>query len=286
MFFNLAQQYENNEIHVEALNTYSIMTKNKMFPHVNQLKLNMGNIYQRMGLHAKALKMYRMAFDSVPNNLKQLRLKITRNIGILFIQMGQYSDAAASFEFIMAERADIQSGVQLVLCYYALGDVEKIKSSFQSLCEVQSVGTLRELDNDSNLLKLQERITTEQELEFDEKRRESQSLPTASKAEVEIINSDYLPYKESKTAAAVASDKNLIETPQFEEIRNKIKSKNDNSSNSSQRERILQKLKNDELTFCLKKLKTNEKKAITMIVHLISSVIKDSYNDGNLFLNK
>lgn len=47
-------------MNIEALNTYSIMTKNKMFPHVNQLKLNMGNIYYRMGIYPKAIKMYRM----------------------------------------------------------------------------------------------------------------------------------------------------------------------------------------------------------------------------------
>uniref|UniRef100_A0A1I8P0H7 Uncharacterized protein n=1 Tax=Stomoxys calcitrans TaxID=35570 RepID=A0A1I8P0H7_STOCA len=123
VFFNLAEQYERNDMHIEALNTYSIMTKNKMFPHVNQLKLNMGNIYYRMGMYPKAIKMYRMALDSVPNNLKQLRLKITQNIGILFVRMGQYADAAASFEFIMSERADIRSGIHLILCYYAMGDV-------------------------------------------------------------------------------------------------------------------------------------------------------------------
>lgn len=282
MFFNLAQQYENNEIHVEALNTYSIMTKNKMFSHVKQLKLNMGNIYQRMGLHAKALKMYRMAFDSVPNSLKQLRLKITRNIGILFIQMGQYSDAATSFEFIMAERADIQSAVQLVLCYYALGDIEKIKSSFQSLCEVQSVGTFRELDNDSTLLKLQERITTQQELKYDEERRNSQNSQTFSKSVIDITNSNYAEYRES-TNPAVTSEETVTESFQLEDIHNQFKSKNHNNSSISEREKVLQKLKGDELTFYLKKLKNNEKKSITMIVHLISSVIKDNYNDGKLF---
>lgn len=108
-------------MHIEALNTYNIMTKNKMFPHVNQLKLNMGNIYLKMGMHKKAIKMYRMALDSVPNTLKQLRLKITENIGVLFVRMGQYADAASSFEFIMSERADIRSGIHLLLCYYSMG---------------------------------------------------------------------------------------------------------------------------------------------------------------------
>lgn len=117
---------------IEALNTYTLMTKNKMFPNVNRLKINMGNIYFQLGLFSKAIKMYRMALDQVPGNQKELRLKITHNIGVLFVKMGQYSDAATSFEFSMAEKgekSDIKSGLHLVLCYYALGDTEKMKKA-------------------------------------------------------------------------------------------------------------------------------------------------------------
>lgn len=124
-------------MYVEALNHYNLMIKNKLFDNVNRLKVNMGNIYFQLGLYPKAIKMYRMALDQVPNNQKELRLKITHNIAILFIKMGQYSDAAASFEFIMSEKADLKSGLHLILCYYAIGDVEKMKRAFQLLLEVQ-----------------------------------------------------------------------------------------------------------------------------------------------------
>lgn len=50
--------------------------------------------------------------------------------------MGQYADAATSFEFIMSEKGDLKSGLHLILCYYALGDVEKIRKAFQMLLEV------------------------------------------------------------------------------------------------------------------------------------------------------
>lgn len=108
VLFNLANLYYKNEMFIEALNTYTLMTKNKMFPNVNRLKINMGNIYFQLGLFSKAIKMYRMALDQVPGNQKELRLKITHNIGTLFVKMGQYSDAATSFEFIMAEKGDIK----------------------------------------------------------------------------------------------------------------------------------------------------------------------------------
>lgn len=136
MLFNLANLYSKNEMFVEALNTYTLMTKNKMFPNVNRLKINMGNIYFQLGLFSKAIKMYRMALDQVPGNQKELRLKITHNIAILFVKMGQYSDAATSFEFIMAEKGDVKSGLHLVLCYFALGDTEKMKKAFQYLLDV------------------------------------------------------------------------------------------------------------------------------------------------------
>lgn len=136
VLFNLANIYAKSKMYVEALNTYAMMTKNKMFPNVNRLKINMGNIYFQLGHFSKAIKMYRMALDQVPSNQKELRLKISHNIGILFIKMGQYSDAAASFEFIMSERADLKSGLHLILCYYALGDIEKMKRGFQHLLDV------------------------------------------------------------------------------------------------------------------------------------------------------
>lgn len=136
VLFNLANLYDLNELYVEALNTYTIMTKNKMFPNVSRLKMNMGNIYFKMSMYSKAIKMYRMALDQVPSNQKELRLKITHNIGILFIKMGQYSDAATSFEFIMSEKCDYKSGIHLLLCYYAIGDINEMRRAFNMMLEI------------------------------------------------------------------------------------------------------------------------------------------------------
>ncbi|EDV99080.1 intraflagellar transport protein 88 homolog [Drosophila grimshawi] len=249
VFFNLAEQYEHNEMHIEALNTYNIMTKNKMFPHVNQLKLNMGNIYFKMGMHKKAIKMYRMALDSVPNTLKQLRLKITENIGVLFVRMGQYSDAASSFEFIMSERADIRSGIHLLLCYYAMGDVDKIKSTFRSLCEVQPVENERDLENENNIIRLQ------QQAEHAEKSGTTQAQVGDTHAEVAIID-----------ANGGSSYEQVNET-------------NKSSANTKNRY-VLQALKTDELAIYTKQRRNVEKRSITMIVDLISPLIEENYNDG------
>ncbi|XP_069680565.1 intraflagellar transport protein 88 homolog [Periplaneta americana] len=135
VLFNLANQYANNEMYSEALNTYQVITKNRMFNNANRLKVNMGNIYLKLGQFNRALKMYRMALDQVPSIHKDLRLKIMHNIGILFVKMGQFSDAIPSFEYIMQEKPDFATGLHMILCYYALGEKDKMKRAFQLLLE-------------------------------------------------------------------------------------------------------------------------------------------------------
>ncbi|XP_020811058.1 intraflagellar transport protein 88 homolog [Drosophila serrata] len=249
VFFNLAEQYERNDLNIEALNTYSIMTKNKMFPHVNQLKINMGNIYFKMGLYQKAVKMYRMALDSVPKNLSQLRLKIQENIGVLFVRMGSYSDAASSFEFIMSERADIKSGIHLLLSYYALGDVDKIKTAFRSLCDVPAGETETDLGTESSIIKLQQQtgqVAGAQE-ELDK--------PTENQADVAVIDAEG--------------------GGSYEKVQESAKS----SAKTKQRH-VLQAIKMDELAVYTKQRRNAEKRSITMIVDLISPIIEENYNDG------
>ena len=64
------------------------------------------------------------------------RTKIMQNIGIVFVKMGQYNDAITSFEHIMQEAPTFKTGFNLMLCYFALGDREKMKRGFQKLLTV------------------------------------------------------------------------------------------------------------------------------------------------------
>ncbi|XP_064596903.1 intraflagellar transport protein 88 homolog isoform X2 [Liolophura sinensis] len=136
VLFNLANQYAANEMFAEALNTYQVIVKNKMFSNAGRLKVNMGNIYFRQRNYQKAVKMYRMALDQVPNTHKEMRTKIMQNIGIVFVKMGQYNDAITSFEHIMSETPTFKTGFNLILCYFALGDREKMKRAFMKLLTV------------------------------------------------------------------------------------------------------------------------------------------------------
>ncbi|XP_033740062.1 intraflagellar transport protein 88 homolog isoform X5 [Pecten maximus] len=136
VLFNLANQYAANEMFNEALNTYQVIVKNKMFSNAGRLKVNMGNIYFRQRNFPKAIKHYRMALDQVPNSHKEMRTKIMQNIGIVFVKMGQYTDAITSFEHIMSEAPSFKTGFNLILCYFALGDREKMKRAFNKLLTV------------------------------------------------------------------------------------------------------------------------------------------------------
>ncbi|XP_062370639.1 intraflagellar transport protein 88 homolog isoform X4 [Cinclus cinclus] len=90
VLLNLASQYVANEMYAEALTTYQVIVKNKMFSNGGILKVNMGNIYLKQRNYSKAIKFYRMALDQITSSHKQMRIKIMENIGVAFIKTGQY----------------------------------------------------------------------------------------------------------------------------------------------------------------------------------------------------
>jgi intraflagellar transport protein 88 len=141
---NLANQYQRCGMYQEALHSYTLIVKNKSFPNGGRLRVNMGNIYFKEQQYPQAIKMYRMALDQISNSNRILRfkvllicrLKIMKNIGIAFIKLGQYIDAVTSFETIMTTVPDHESGFNLILCYFAMGDKEKMKKGFQKLVSI------------------------------------------------------------------------------------------------------------------------------------------------------
>ncbi|XP_063807711.1 intraflagellar transport protein 88 homolog [Pseudophryne corroboree] len=136
VLLNLATQYSANEMYSEALSTYQVIVRNKMFSNAGRLKVNMANIYLKQKNHSKAIKFYRMALDQIPGAHKEMRIKIMQNIGVTFVRTGQYADAINSFEHIMSESPNLSAGLNLILCYFAIGDRDKMKKAFQKLIAV------------------------------------------------------------------------------------------------------------------------------------------------------
>lgn len=136
LLLNVANQYTNNDMYTEALNTFQILVKNKSYTNAGLLKVNMANIYVKQKNFPRAIKLYRMALDLISNDHKEVRIKILHNIGVVFVQMGQYSDAITSFQHIMSECPNIRAAYNLILCYFAVGDRDRMKSAFQKLISV------------------------------------------------------------------------------------------------------------------------------------------------------
>ncbi|KAK3876729.1 hypothetical protein Pcinc_018509 [Petrolisthes cinctipes] len=197
VLFNLANQYASNDMYTEALNTYQVITKDRMFNNSGRLRVNMGNIHYRMGQYNKAIKFYRMALDQVPNTHKSMRIKIMHNIGLVFVRMGQYSEACTSFEYIMQEEANFKTGLDLVTAYYALGDKEKMKKGFLRLLECQldidddEKYTATSDDTQANLILEVIRNDPLRKMERQMKQEAERSILTAAKLISPVIETNF-----------------------------------------------------------------------------------------------
>ncbi|KAI5069540.1 hypothetical protein GOP47_0015841 [Adiantum capillus-veneris] len=161
--FNLAYQYERRKLFPEALSTYSQIIKNKQFVQGGRLRINMGNIYYEQGNYVLAIKMYRMALDQTPNSYKETRFRIMRNIGNVLMRIGEYQDAMQSFEAVMEIKYDHQAGYNLIVCYYIVGNTEKMKSCFTKMLLVRHYDPEidEDLEEDSMAVSKNDELLTE-----------------------------------------------------------------------------------------------------------------------------
>lgn len=140
---NLAIQHQANGNDNDALEIYQQIVKNKQYPYSGRFRVNMGNIYYQQQKWTAAIKMYRMALDQLPAHVQTIRFKIMRNIGHAFFKMHQFTDAVESYENLLSqggEYLDFMTGFNLMLCYYALGEADKMKGGFLKLLNIDQVG--------------------------------------------------------------------------------------------------------------------------------------------------
>ena len=86
VFYNLANMYHANGLHQEAINSYTIILKNKQYPQASRLRVNMGNIYFEQKKYDLAIKNYNMAIDSTTQQNKEMKLKIKKNVGLALVK--------------------------------------------------------------------------------------------------------------------------------------------------------------------------------------------------------
>ena len=178
--FNLAVMFHRNGLYTEALNTYSLIVRNKQYAQSGRLRVNMGNIYAEQKKYLLAIKMYRISLDEIPATDRALKHKIMRNIGNAFVKMGQYKDAIGSYEAVMEGNPEIVTGFNLLLCYYALGDTEKLKRTFTKLLTVKIPGYSPEEDEEEETQK--EDVLVADALRAEVRGRRKQFLQTVTTA--------------------------------------------------------------------------------------------------------
>ena len=141
----------------------------------------------------------RLALDQIPNTGKDLKYKIVRNIGNAYVKIGQYQDAIGSYETIMeGGNPDIQTGFNLLLCYYALGDRDKLKRHFTKLLNIRKYGA----SDDDDLDEVMDEVEKENEMfhvddhlraEIRERRKQHMEiLLTAARLIAPMIEKDWM----------------------------------------------------------------------------------------------
>ena len=174
ILFNLANTYARCGQVSEALNTYQLIIRNKQYPHAQRLRVNVGNLYFQQGDYTQAVKAYRMCLDHLAAiGMREVRGRVMSNVAVCFLKLGQYHDAIHTLEAIMdagiidktvkeaagsgAARGsvtggssglvgcgDVQTGFNLVVCYYALGDKDKMKKGLTGMLQLDEVRELKE----------------------------------------------------------------------------------------------------------------------------------------------
>jgi lipopolysaccharide biosynthesis regulator YciM len=85
-----------------------------------------------------------MAMDQLPeeSDMSATKTRIMRNIGHAHLKSMQIQQAITAYEAVVRDNpADFECGLNLLVCYYALGDVSKLRSSFTTLLSACSTAS-------------------------------------------------------------------------------------------------------------------------------------------------
>jgi len=123
----------------DAVDTYNILLKLNKYLNTTRLRVNIGNILYQQGKYRDAIKMYRMALDQIPDKEREMGYEISFNLCKTFLKLGYYRKAIQHLEAIMEFSPKHEVGFNLVLCYYATGDVIKAKKGFAKLSSIAKV---------------------------------------------------------------------------------------------------------------------------------------------------
>ncbi|KAI3387892.1 hypothetical protein SNEBB_001408 [Seison nebaliae] len=134
---NLGSQYVRRKDYPEALPLFAQMNKNKKFSQGPQMKINIGEIYYRQNQFNKAIKVYRIALDQMPKAFLRYKNRILMNIAQCNLRMVEYNAAIKALEELLENSNNFDGCFQLLLCYLAVENVEKCRSTFLRLLTIK-----------------------------------------------------------------------------------------------------------------------------------------------------
>lgn len=116
----------------------------------------MGNIYFEQKRFDQALKMFNMALDSTTQQNKEMKMKIKKNVALVLVKQKKFGKAIEIYEDIINELPDFDVGFNLIVCLYALGEKEKMRTMFERLLLIPIPGMDEE--EQEELLQMQNKL--------------------------------------------------------------------------------------------------------------------------------
>ena len=84
--------------------------------------------------------MYNMALDSTMQQNKEMKMKIKKNVGLAYVKQKKFGKAIEVYEDVMSDTPDFDIGFNLIVCLYALGEKEKMRTWFERLLMIYIPG--------------------------------------------------------------------------------------------------------------------------------------------------
>lgn len=84
--------------------------------------------------------MYNMAIDSTMQTNKDMKLKIKKNVALAYVKQKKFGKAIEVYEDVMNDTPDFDIGFHLIVCLYALGEKDKMRTWFERLLMIDIPG--------------------------------------------------------------------------------------------------------------------------------------------------
>lgn len=151
VFMQLADCYKANAMWEDAINRYQRLLKDREFPNLHMVYLEIGNICSAMGKYEEAIKNYEMGIAHLRPDTNRLMARFHQCCGIAYLELGNYPKALSEFETAMRHDPSIKTGYNLVLCHSILSSMDELKEAYSRLLAVKPMMTIAEL-NESDVL--------------------------------------------------------------------------------------------------------------------------------------